>query len=171
METCNQCGWPFATKEQLITHTKVKHPDEPYGFLDGKCPVKTPKLISAESTVETCYSCGKWIQRYPSFMGDDDDFFQCEKCGSTATRSRKGRPYGPKSKHWEFVQKQFNELFLDISPFDRDTVKSDPPLGSLDWEAVEQWFRSNNIYRIFIGVQVEVVEPTPPAGDGEQESK
>ena len=158
METCNKCGWPFATKAELISHMAIKHADEPYGFLDGKCPVKTPKLLSAESTVETCASCGKWIQRYPSFMGDDDGYFQCEKCGNTSTRSRAGRPYGPKSKHWEWVLRQFNELFLDINPFDRDTVQSEPPLSELDWDAVEKWFISNNIYRSFINVIIEVVD-------------
>jgi hypothetical protein len=121
------------------------------------CPVKPPTLLRADSIVETC-GCGKWIQRYPAFMGDDDSFWQCEKCGRTWINRRPGRPYGPKSKEWAWVQEQFNKLYLDISPFDRDTVLCDPPLESLDWQAVEEWFQSHNIYRVFIGVSVEVVE-------------
>jgi ribosomal protein S27AE len=156
---CNKCGLPFSTQQELATHKKIKHAESPYSFLEGECPVKTPKLLSAESTVETCASCGKWVQRYPSFMGDDDGYWQCEKCGCTSIRSRAGRPYGPKSRRWEWVVEQFNELFLDIAPWDRDTVQSTPPLKELDWESVETWFNANNIYRGFINVEiVEITE-------------
>lgn len=124
---------------------------------NGNCPVPAPKLLKAESTVETCASCGAWVQRYPTFMGDDDSFWQCDKCGSTSVKLRKGRDYGPKSKHWAWVNKQFQELYLDIFPGDRDTVVTEPPMSALDWQAVEAWFRSHNIYRSFIAVTAEVV--------------
>lgn len=124
--------------------------------MDG-CPVQAPKLISAKSTVVRCACCGAWAYRYPTFMGDDD-YFECEKCaGCTSVQMSEGRPYGKKSKEWEWIERMFNELFTDISPYERDTVVTEPPLESLDWEAVEAWYRSKNIYRVFIGIEVTEV--------------
>lgn len=122
------------------------------------CPVKPPKLLRADSVVETCASCGAWVERYPEFMGESDGFWECDRCNCSSVKIRQGRPYGPKSKEWAWVQEQFNMLYLDIAPPDRSTVLCDPPLESLDWNAVEEWFRSHNIYRVFIGVSVEVIE-------------
>ncbi len=120
------------------------------------CPVKPPRLLRADSTVEVCASCGSRFDRYPTFMGSDDGFWRCENCGGSLIKAHKGRPYGPQSKDWEWILDQFNKLYLDISPQDRDTVLSVPPLNELDWKAIEAWYRSHNIYRSFIGVDVTV---------------
>lgn len=126
--------------------------------MDGR-PVPAPKLIKAYSIVETCWRCGAWAGRYPRFWGDDDGFWQCERCGCTSTRLREGRPYSRKSRQWGQLEKQFNELYTDIPHWYFDTVITDPPMAALDWEAIEAWFRSNNIYRMFIEAPtIEVVQ-------------
>lgn len=125
-------------------------------MLEG-CPVKPPKLLKAESIVESCDSCGLWIHRYPSFLGEDDGFFDCDRCNCTSVRLRDGRPYGPKSKQWDQIVKWFEECFTDIDSSDWDTVETDPPMKSLDWDAIEEWYRSHNIYRWTIRVEVEEV--------------
>lgn len=126
------------------------------------CPVAAPKLLKAKSTVVTCASCGAWVGRYPSFFGDDDGFWQCEKCGNTSWREREGRPFSSKSRNWENICKSFAELWTNIPHWDWDTVETDPPMRAIDWQAIEAWYRSQNIYRVFIEVPaVEVVENSP----------
>ncbi len=118
--------------------------------MENKCPVPAPKLLKADSLVETCASCGAWVNRYPAFFGESDRYWQCDKCGCTSVKIRDGRPYGSKSRQWEHVVIEFNELYLDIAYWDWDTVVTDPPMHTLDWAAVETWFRSQNIHRVFI---------------------
>ncbi len=123
-----------------------------------ECPVQTPKLLKCESTVETCGICGKWVTRYPDFVGNEG-FWECEKCGATHVQLWAGRVYGPKSKQWPLIVEWFNDLWLDIPPDLRDTVVTDPPMESIDWEAIEAWYRSQNIYRVHISIgslQMEV---------------
>ena len=116
----------------------------------SECPVPTPKLISAKSTVITCGHCGAWVERYPAFMGEFEDFWQCEKCGYSWIRIREGRPFSRKSRKWDWIVKEFNDLWTDIPHWDWDTVITDPPMASVDWAAIETWYRSMNIYRMFI---------------------
>lgn len=120
--------------------------------MNEECPIKAPKLLKAQSTVETCASCGAWVDRYPSFMGESDNFWQCDKCGCTSVKLRDGRPYGAKSRQWAEVVQMFEESYLNIHPGDYSTVETDPPMASLDWQAVEKWYQSQGIYRIFITV-------------------
>ena len=123
-----------------------------------ECPVSAPKLISAKSTKVICARCGAWSYRCPSFMGTDE-MWDCDKCGNTSCYEREGRPYSVKSRNWGWIEQQFNELYLDIPYWDWDTVATDPPMKDLDWKAVEAWFRSQNIYRIFLEApQIEVVK-------------
>lgn len=126
--------------------------------MSNKCPVPAPKLLKADSTVETCASCGAWIERYPTFLGESDSFWQCEKCGCTSVKLRDGRPYGPKSGKWAQVVSMFEDAYLDIPYWDWDKVEAEPPLQSLNWEAIEQWFESQNIYRIFINPFIAVMQ-------------
>lgn len=120
---------------------------------ENPCPVSAPKLIKAKSLVETCASCGAWAERYPEFFGEADNYcWQCEKCSNTSVKIREGRSYGAKSREWENIVKQFNELFLDITPDYWDSVETEPPMKDLDWQAIEAWYRSQGIYRIFIHV-------------------
>ena len=125
--------------------------------MDG-CPVEVPKLISVQSTVIACSHCGAWVVRYPSFMGEFDDFFQCEKCGCSAIKIRDGRPYSHRSRRWDWVVGSFKESFTDIPYWDWNTVVCDPPLKELDWDAIEQWYQEHNIYRIFIGAPDMTIE-------------
>lgn len=127
--------------------------DEPEEQSDV-CPIKPPKLLKADSIVETCAQCGTWVDRWPAFLGDPDYYWSCEKCGNTSVMLRPGRPYGPKSSKWPDVVKMFEDLYLDIPHWDWNTVKTEPSMASLDWAAVEAWFRSQGIYRMFIGVTV-----------------
>jgi len=113
------------------------------------CPVKPPKLVSAKSTKVICASCGAWSYRYPTFMGGDE-IWDCDKCGNTSCYEREGRPYSEKSRHWGWIVERFNELYLDIPYWDWDTVVTEPAMNTLDWEKIEDWFRSHNIHRIFI---------------------
>lgn len=115
------------------------------------CPVAAPKLLKADSLVETCASCGAWVNRYPAFFGESGCDWGCDKCGCTSVKIRDGRPYGPKSRQWEHVVAEFNELYLDIAHWDWDTIVTEPPMRELDWAAVEDWLRSRNIHRVFIG--------------------
>jgi hypothetical protein len=116
------------------------------------CPVKAPKLIKAYSLVETCAYCGAWVERYPAFLGENDNPWHCEKCYNTSVNIRDGRPYAPKSARWSEVVKRFEELFLDIPYWDWETVVTEPPMKDLDWNAAEEYFNSKGIYRVFIGM-------------------
>lgn len=122
-------------------------------MLEG-CPIQPPKLLRADSLVETCASCGAWVDRYPEFLGESDGFWQCDKCDNTSIKIRQGRPYSRRSRQWQNIVTQFEELFTDIAPQDWDSVICEPPLASLDWNAIEAWYVSHNIYRIFINVGV-----------------
>lgn len=127
--------------------------------MSDECPVKPPKLLRAESTVETCSSCGAWVERYPSFLGESDGFWECEKCGCTSVNIRDGKPFAKKSRRWADIVEMFNDLYLDIPHWDWDTVVTDPPMRELDWSAIEAWFRSQNIYRVFLSFgNIEVIE-------------
>ncbi len=128
----------------------------------SECPVQAPKLITAKSTVVTCGSCGAWAGRYPSFFGEDDGYWQCDKCGNTSIRERDGRPYSSKSRIWGNIAKSFADMWTDIPEWDWDTVETDPPMKELDWSAIEAWYRSRGIYRVFLSapqVEIEEVEP------------
>ncbi len=128
----------------------------------SECPVQAPKLITAKSTVVTCGSCGAWAGRYPSFFGEDDGYWQCDKCGNTSIRERDGRPYSSKSRIWGNIAKSFADMWTDIPEWDWDTVETDPPMKELDWSAIEVWYRSRGIYRVFLSapqVEIEEVEP------------
>lgn len=129
-------------------------------MLEG-CPVQTPKLLKAKSTVVTCASCGAWSYRIPTFMGTED-MWDCDKCGNTSCYERQGRSYSSKSRRWDDIVKSFNDVWTDIPHWDWDTVETEPPLKDIDWAAIEAWYRSMNIYRTFIELpQIEVVETAP----------
>jgi hypothetical protein len=128
----------------------------------SECPVQAPKLITAKSTVVTCGSCGAWAWRYPSFFGEDDGYWQCDKCGNTSIRERDGRPYSNKSRIWGNIAKSFADMWTDIPEWDWDTVETDPPMKEIDWSAIEAWYRSQGIYRVFLyapHIEIEEVEP------------
>lgn len=125
---------------------------------ENDCPVPAPKLLKANSTVEVCSSCGAWAGRYPTFM-EGDSFWQCEKCYCTSVKLREGRPYGAKSREWARIVEQFNRLYLDIPYWDWDTIETEPPMKTLDWKTVEEWFRQRNIYRVFVGIgEISITE-------------
>lgn len=44
----------------------------------------------------------------------------------------------------------FEDNYLDIPHWDWDTIVTEPAMQNLDWEAIEEWFRSQNIYRVFL---------------------
>ena len=74
--------------------------------------INIPKLLLARSVVVTCASCKAWYMRYPAFMGDDlDKGDQCLRCGVTSFTMREGRPYGPKSKDWDWILSMWAELY------------------------------------------------------------
>lgn len=92
-----------------------------------------PRLLRADSMVYTCASCGAWLWRGPAFFGDDD-YWECEKCGSHNAKVRPGRPYGPKSRVWDWVEREFNALIKSLpGDYFIDTVKTDPPLQPHDY--------------------------------------
>ncbi len=72
-----------------------------------------PLLI--KSYVVRCYHCNRWLGRFPQWYGDDGNF-DCE-CGSTAIKIREGRPFGPQSKLWPALMKEFKR---DIVPLLKD---------------------------------------------------
>lgn len=69
------------------------------------------KIVGIKSHVVTCYSCGAWLGRAPLWYSEGDKGDFCTKCGSTAVRVRDGRPFGKKSKDWEWLLKECLELF------------------------------------------------------------
>lgn len=81
------------------------------------------KLLKAKSLIERCDCCGRWLDRYPAFMGWEPGE-DCE-CGCTSVTFEEGRSYGPKSKHWPQIEKYFDELWQHID--DPDAVTTDPP--------------------------------------------
>jgi len=96
-----------------------------------------PKLLLAESTVWTCTSCGAWAGRFPDFMGDDG-FWQCGKCGNTSVNQREGRPYGPKCKDWDWIEREFNDMISVLGVKFIEDVKTDPPME--DDECDDEWY-------------------------------
>lgn len=120
---------------------------------ENPCPIATPKLLKVPSIVETCARCGVWVHRYPAFLGEFMGFWRCDKCGNTSIKRRPGRPYGPRSKAWESILSEWEDCWTSIPPWDRSeyVVVCDPPLTSIDWQAIEDWYASRQIYRIFIG--------------------
>lgn len=117
---------------------------------DNPCPVKPPKLLKAESLVTVCASCGTWVERCPAFFGELDGYWQCDKCGNTSVKIRDGRPYGAKSREWGRIVQEFEELCFDIPFWEWETITTEPPMKDLDWKAVETWYRSRGIHRMFI---------------------
>lgn len=96
--------------------------------------VMKPKLYLAKSYVMTCAACGHWMGRWPQFFGDgmDGKGDSCEKCGNTSVNIREGRPYGRKSKQWEWVESEFQKLWRFMQPeYDDDTVECLPSLPEL----------------------------------------
>lgn len=87
-----------------------------------------PKLVSAESNVMTCASCGTWYERYPAFMDGDSKGDQCDRCGCTSFKVREGRPYGPKSKDWKWILEAFEKTWKYFDPEEAELVITDPPL-------------------------------------------
>lgn len=108
-------------------------------------PFDTPKLLRADSFVETCASCGKWVERYPKFL-EGDYFWQCYDCGCTSTKCREGRPFGKKSRDWETIVNNFNKMWTSIPYWDWETIVTDPPMKSLDWKAINEWYHSQGMY-------------------------
>jgi len=93
---------------------------------------RPPTLLLAESYVYTCASCGTWAFRVPKFL-DDDGYWQCDKCGSSTLKMREGRPYGPKSRHWEWIENQFDQIVNSLPGEFLEGVKTDPPLEANTW--------------------------------------
>ena len=53
-------------------------------------------------------------------------------------------------------------MWTDIPEWDWDTVETDPPMKEIDWSAIEAWYRSQGIYRVFLyapHIEIEEVEP------------
>lgn len=122
--------------------------------IDKPCPVPMPKLLKANSLVETCASCGTWVERYPVFL-DGDYFWQCDKCGNTSTKVREGRPFAPKSRDWKIIVERFEELWTMIPQWDWDSIVTEPPMKSLDWNAIREWYESQNIYGAVVYFEVD----------------
>ena len=114
-------------------------------------PFPTPQLIKAYARKEECARCHAWVERYPSFMGDRDDFWECDRCGCTSMYIKDARPYGPLSAKWPQILDWWDEMWRDLPPWDFDTVECDPPLSSIDWPKVAEWFLANGITHMFIG--------------------
>lgn len=130
-----------------LLDTKGMEMDKLRDTLYEDLPVQTPRLLKVRSTVVRCASCGMWITRFPSFFGAFEGFFHCEKCGRTGIVEKEGRPYGPKSQQWDWIVDEFNHLFFGLETWDFESVVCDPPLESLDWKAIDDWFHSKNIFR------------------------
>jgi hypothetical protein len=54
---------------------------------------------------------------------------QCPRCGCTSFRQSEGRPYGPKSRDWDWIEKAFNEAWRLIEPEEYSMVTTEPPLN------------------------------------------
>lgn len=87
---------------------------------------KAPKLKLVQSTVWTCAGCGRWMERQPDYY--DGDFGKgdyCEKCGCTSIEGRDGRPFGPKSKRWEHILREWEDEWEDILRWYPESVSID----------------------------------------------
>lgn len=91
-----------------------------------------PKLLKCESYVETCASCHSWVERYPQWLGEMDKSWQCEKCGCSSVDIRVGRPYGPKSREWDWIEKLFYELWPTMEPNDYIGLHTYPQVTNFD---------------------------------------
>lgn len=113
----------------------------PIGFcLCYGCEQKrqNPQPLLFEAITVTCAWCGRSVDRYPAFLGDDY-FFECEHCGSqTVNIKNPGRPIGPKSQHWQIALESFKEW----SPMDQwyaEQIKTDPPIETLYDDPRHNW--------------------------------
>lgn len=93
------------------------------------------KLLKAESIVITCNCCGHWLNRGPAFLGYEGEW-NCERCNCTSIRIRPGRPFGPQSREWEWINKVFNEMCKYFDSEEMTMVTTDPP------------FRKKRTYRL-----------------------
>lgn len=57
-----------------------------------------------------------------------------------------GRPFGKKSRNWEAISNQFNKLWTSIPYWEWDTIETNPPMKSLDWKAINEWYHSKGMY-------------------------
>lgn len=71
-----------------------------------------PKLKLVKSDVIRCYGCGIWIIRLPQWDNCElGKGWQCLKCGTTAITYHEGRPFGPRSRYWSTLSKEFREYY------------------------------------------------------------
>jgi hypothetical protein len=120
-----------------------------------KCEQKrqNPRLLSVAAYTAWCGSCGRSIDRYPIFLGDDYHF-ECQNCDADNVHIKTGRVIGPRSKHWKSALELFNErqpedIFAWASD---DEVKTDPPLS----------FCVKNSRRNWIKLDIEIKCPAEP---------
>lgn len=86
-----------------------------------------PQLLSVKSEVLICASCHAWYSRFPIFLDGDSKGDQCDKCGCTSFIVREGRSYGPKSKQWKWIEKEFAKCWRYFTPGDAKEVVVNPP--------------------------------------------
>lgn len=95
-----------------------------------------PELILVKSVVYTCTSCKKWVERMPAFASDLGKGYHCE-CGCTSVYVREGRPFGRKSRHWEWIKRIFDDCWEYVYP--PDSVVTQPPLQDIPrWQRHHQ---------------------------------
>jgi hypothetical protein len=95
--------------------------------------VNAPKLLWLASIVQTCTGCKRWECRRPTYLGDElGKGYSCERCGVTSTDVREGKPYGPKSRIWAKLLKEWKE-YWDWNGLDElvGLVKTEPPIEKL----------------------------------------
>lgn len=90
------------------------------------------RVILIKAHVITCYRCGAWLGRTPLIYGDGDKGDFCWKCGCTSVRVREGRPYGPRSRHWDWLSKEAEKL---IDTFKDDDYMLTQLREELVWES------------------------------------
>lgn len=100
------------------------------------------KIIWASSTVWKC-SNGHWYLRIPDFIGEPfDKGSECEICGVTSFKSKKGRPFGIKSKDilkiqemWDSDEDFWISWLIDMEKFgcwnNKDVIKTIPNFNEI----------------------------------------
>lgn len=110
-------------------------------------PFNPPALIRVDSVVETCGTCGAWLNRCPIWDYELVDC-RCHVCGGSSVRTRLGRPYSRRSRHWNDIQQRFNAVFQFIDPDIRENVVTDPPMSVLPWGEMREWYEKHNMFGV-----------------------
>jgi DNA-directed RNA polymerase subunit RPC12/RpoP len=69
------------------------------------------ELKLVKTYVIKCAQCKRWLGRLPRWTNAElGKGHRCEYCGCTSIEITNGRPWGPRSRYWDDLVTEFNDL-------------------------------------------------------------